>query len=173
MLKKVCILALVLASIALAEIPKGPAYLKNGTFYNSDGDRFYMIYDRSDSNPQSRMDRAVQQLKNNQVGTHKAGETYWTVLPEVDNGMGDTTNLLLGWYNLDTGNTGWVCVWNSTDTWRYETNAGNQGSIPNGENVMRSWSDDGQTIKITVTNPLNSNGWTASHIQYRFDVPRM
>jgi hypothetical protein len=115
---------------------------------------------------QPAINRVVENTPNQCVSELSGTTTHW-ILPS------DTSqHLLLGWKNISSGNYGWVLVVNTPSTWLFKTNS-NSSLRPigeNGESTTQRWTGNG--VSIWLHNPVNENGWTPDHIQYRFQHSR-
>ena len=155
-----------------AQVSHGPVFIPEGKIYNVGSNQIKFFYVRDELSKYGGAGRYAQKMIQKDGPSHKAGVERYIKLPNND--TAEQTRLLLGWYSVwgpQKGQSGWIEVYGTTGAWRYRTNSGESGTIPNGRRDRRRWTLDGYPIEIQVYNPENNRTWTNRDIIYRFILP--
>ena len=90
--------------------------------------------------------------------------------------------IILAWYNIDTHETGWCAIKNTSNHWwvasdyhpwttQKDFTQSKWGNIVMvGDTMGFHWINNGVNISIWFRNPRNENGWTKHDIWYGFNL---
>jgi hypothetical protein len=119
------------------------------------------------------IDKLVKEMVKYITDCHIRGDWRWETLPENSRDI-----IVLAWYNIDTYETGWCAIKNTSDHWwvasdyhRWTTQKDfTQSKWEYSRDEMDfHWTNKGVNISIVFRNPRNENGWTKHDIWYQFN----